>query len=117
MNKEIIIIAVLFIFGNILAWFQSNSQFLWQWWYDRPIFTILIYSIPTAFTFFYGWRFAVEAFDGSLWSARMFGFGVATIVFAAMSYLMKGEGITAKTALCLALSCLIICIQVFWKDY
>jgi len=115
MNKNIIIIIILFAIGNILAWFQSNSQFLWKWWYDHPMTTILIYSIPTAFTFYFGWRFAVEAFGGSLWSARMFGFGVATIIFAVMSYVFKGEGITVKTAVCLALSLVIIFIQVFWK--
>jgi len=115
MNKNIGIIIALFVAGNILAWFQSNSQFLWQWWYERPLTTILIYSVPTAFTFYFGWRFAVEAFGGSLWSARMFAFGIATIIFAIMSYLLKGEGITIKTAICLALSGLIMLIQVFWK--
>lgn len=115
MNKEIIIITLLFIIGNILAWFQSNSQFLWSWWYDRPLFTVFVYSIPTGLTFYYGWRFAVQYFDGSLWGARMFAFGVATIIFTIMSYVMKGEGLSMKTAVCLMLSFLIIFIQLFWK--
>lgn len=115
MNKNIAVIITLFIIGNILAWFQSNSQFLWEWWYERPITTICLYSIPTGFAFYFGWRFAVEMFGGSLWAARMFAFGIATIIFAIMSYLFKGEEVTAKTALCLALSVAIIFIQVFWK--
>jgi hypothetical protein len=45
----------------------------------------------------------------------MFGFGIATIIFGIMSYFFKGEGITIKTAICLALSVVIIFIQVFWK--
>jgi hypothetical protein len=115
MSKNIVVIIALFVIGNILAWFQSNSQFLWEWWYERPVTTILIYSIPTGFAFYYGWRFAVESFEGSLWAARMFGFGIATIIFGIMSYLFKGEGVTVKTAVCLALSVVIIFIQVFWK--
>ena len=71
------LIITLFVIGNVLAWFQSNSQFMWTWWYDHPITTVLIYSIPTGLAFFYGWRYAVEHFDGSLWAARMFAFGVA----------------------------------------
>ena len=116
MHKEFFLIAFLFITGNVLAWFQANSQFIWEWWYERPLFTVLLYSIPTSLAFFYGWRYAVEALGGSLWSARMLGFGIATIVFTLMSYLFKGEGINAKTAVCLGLSSLIIVIQIFWKS-
>lgn len=115
MSRHIVFIIILFILGNTLAWFQANSQFIWKWWYDRPILTILLYSIPTSFTFYYGWRYAVDYFDGSLWSARMFAFGLATIVFTALSYAVKGEGINIKTAVCIALSILIILIQMFWK--
>ena len=115
MSKELVFIIGLFVMGNVLAWFQSNSQFLWEWWYNRPVLTIFIYAVPTALTFYFGWRYAVEMFDGSLWSARMLGHGIATIVFGFMSYTMKGEVITAKTAVCLMLSVLIIFIQLFWK--
>ena len=115
MGKEMFLIITLFVIGNVLAWFQSNSQFMWTWWYDHPITTVLIYSIPTGLAFFYGWRYAVEHFDGSLWAARMFAFGVATIVFAIMSYIIKGEGLNLKTFVCLFLSIVIILIQVFWK--
>jgi len=115
MNKLIASAVILFIFGNILAWFQANSQFLWQWWYNHPITTVFIYAAPTSLAFFFGWRYAVEA-TGSLWSARMLGFGVSTIIFGAMSYTLKGEGISYKTAICLLLSTAIILIQVLWKD-
>ena len=115
MLKNLLIIISLLSLGNVLAWFQSNSQFLWKWWYDHPVTTVFIYSIPTGLAFYYGWRYSVELFDGSLWSARMFAFGVATIIFTIMSYAMKGEGINAKTAVCILLSFLIILIQVGWK--
>lgn len=115
MNKPIIIAVILFILGNTLAWFQANSQFLWKWWYDHPFLTIFMYSIPTSMAFYFGWRYAVEA-TGSLWSARMLGFGVSTIIFGAISYLLKGEGITTKTAVCLLLSIAIILIQALWRE-
>jgi hypothetical protein len=115
MNKLIASAVILFTIGNILAWFQANSQFLWEWWYNHPFLTILIYAIPTSMAFYFGWRYAVEA-TGSLWSARMLGFGLGTIIFAVISYLLKGEGITTKTAICLLLSTAIILIQVLWRD-
>ena len=115
MNKGMIIAIILFAIGNVLAWFQSNSQFIWKWWYDHPISTILIYSIPTSFAFFFGWRYAVESM-GTLWSARMLGFGISTIIFGLMTYAIMEESITYKTAICLILAIAIILIQILWKN-
>ncbi len=113
MNKPILISLLLLLIGNVLVWFQSNSQFIWKWWYDHPLTTIFIYSIPTAIAFYFGWRYAVEAM-GSLWSARMLTFGISTIMFAIMSYVMMGEGLNLKNGVCLVLSMIIIVIQVMW---
>ncbi len=115
MNKPILFSIALFIIGNILAWFQANSQFVWKWWYEHPVTTVLIYSIPTSLAFYFGWRYAVES-TGSLWSARMLGFGVATIIFGALSYTVMNEGLSVKNGLCLVLSITIILIQLLWKN-
>ena len=115
MNSKIIIAIVLFIIANILTWFQVNSQFLWTWWKERPFMTVLIYSIPTSLSFFYAWKFSVEAMGDKLWPAKMIGFGVSTIVFTGLTYIMLEEGLSEKTLVCLFLSILIILIQVLWK--
>lgn len=116
LSKLMIYSIILFIIGNILAWFQANSQFISDWWYNRPVFTVLLYSIPTSFAFFYAWRFSVESLGSSLWSARMLSFGVGVICFWALSYFIKGEGLTLKTIVCLVLSLIIVMIQALWKD-
>ena len=113
MNKPILFSIALFIVGNILAWFQA--QFISEWWYEHPITTVLMYSIPTSFAFYFGWRYAVE-FTGSLWSARMLGFGVSTIIFGILSYTLMNEGLSVKNGLCLILSIAIILIQLLWKS-
>ena len=59
--------------------------------------------------------FVVEHFDGLLWPGRFIGFASGMISFAALSYLIMGEGVSVKTGVSLLLAVLLVCIQVFWK--
>ena len=110
-------LALLFLLiGNFLAWFQGNLQFISDWWYNKPWLTIALFSVPTASFFFFGWRFLVEHLDDSLWSARLFSFGLGTLLFAILSHFVKGEVVTKKTVICILLSVSIVLIQAFWND-
>ena len=116
MNNLLVSALALLFLGNILAWFQGNLQFTSEWWYSRPFFTIIMFAIPTATCFFFGWRFLVEYLDESLWSARLFSFGIGTIIFAIFSFFIKGESIDKKTFICLLLAISIVFIQSFWPN-
>lgn len=59
--------------------------------------------------------FVVNHFDGLLWPGRFIGFASGMICFAALSYLVMGEGISLKTGISLILTILLVYIQVFWK--
>jgi hypothetical protein len=109
-DLKIIIAISLLILGNIMCWFQMNSQFIWVWWRDHPVFTVVLYAIPTGLSFYFAWRYAVEAL-GSLWAAKMLSFGVGTTIFTALTYFMMSEGLDTKTILCIPLCILIIIIQ------
>ena len=111
--KELLLIFGLFGLAHTLTWFQINGQFVWDWVKDHMWF-VLLFATPI------GWIFikAVEktyTHYGELWPSKIIGFSVGTIVFAILSYFFTNEGITLKTGVCLALSCLIIGIQVLWK--
>jgi hypothetical protein len=114
MNLKLLLISLLFIMANVLAWFQVNSQYIWGWWKEHPVTTVLIYAVPTSMCFFFGWRTAVDYF-GHLWSARMFAFGLSTMVFYTLTYCILKEGLDTKNLVCLGLSFVIILIQVLWK--
>ena len=104
-----------FTLGHIFAWFQFNSQFVWEWWKDRPFVAVLTYSIPMGLCFWTATKYIVTE-TNELWAARLMGYGVGIIIFSILSYTMMKESIfTTKTMLCLILSCIIIGIQVFWK--
>ena len=116
MQGGIILALILLSIGNVLAWFQGNLQFISDWWYNRPLLTIMLFATPTATCFYFGWRFLVEYLNDSLWSARLFSFGIGVILFAFLSYFMKGETIDKKTGICILLSLIIVFIQTFYKD-
>ena len=104
-----------FLVGNVIAWFQFNSQFVWPWWKDKPFVSQIIFAIPMGLCFWYAIKNIVDE-TGELWASKLIGFGASNVVFAIMTYLLLKESIfTTKTMTCLALSSVIIGIQIFWK--
>ena len=51
---------LIFILGQTLAWFNLNLQFMNDWWRERPVFTILVFSFPIGVMFLYGTKWVVE---------------------------------------------------------
>ena len=67
-------------------------------------------GVPISFCFYYGTRWFYEYF-GNYWYVRPVGFGLATLTFSILTWLVLGETPDTKTWICLFLSILIICIQ------
>ena len=112
---KILIGTLFFVIGNILAWFQFNSQFVWDWWKDKPVLSNLIFAIPMGICFWYAIKYIMEDSE-LLWTSKLIGFGVSNVVFAILTYAMLKESIfSPKTMVCLSLSVVIIAIQIFWK--
>lgn len=111
---NILIGFVLFIVGQAMIWFQTNSQFIWKWPKDHP-FIMAMCGIPISYILIIATKYVVEGFDGLLWPGRLVGFGAGMIVMAVCTYAMMGEGITTKTLVSLILAVTLVLIQVFWK--
>ena len=111
MNKLSLAIIIL-VLGNILAWFQLNAQFKWtenSFW-NSP-FAMSIFGIPIGYGFFIATKLSYEHF-GFTWNMRMIGFGVGTLMFGILSWLLLDEIPTLKTFICILLAIAIILIQV-----
>ena len=94
--------------GNLIAWFHMNAQFRWEW--AKTWWWIALGGIPVSYLFWYGTKLYYEFF-GKYWYVRPIGFGMATIVFALLTWLILDETPDTKTIICLLLSVLIIIIQ------
>ena len=114
MNMNLIYGILFFIGGHIIAWFQLNSQFKWDWAKEHE-WVMAAIGIPCSFFYIWGTKYTVEGMDGLLWPTRFIGFGIGMLVYALLVGHFFSEGITTKTFVSLALSILLICINVFWK--
>ena len=115
MNQKIILGISLFIVAQILSWFATNSQLVWKWWEDKPIFSACVFAIPIGLAFWYGTRFIYGATE-QLWTARFLGFGASYLTFPILTYFLLNESMfTAKTIICTMLAIIIMCIQLFWE--
>lgn len=115
MKTSIYIGLLFFLVGNIIAWFQFNAQFVWDWWKDRIFLSNALFAVPMGMCFWMATKNIVTA-TNELWASKLLGFGVSNFVFAIMTYMFMKESIfTAKTLACLALASVIIAIQIFWE--
>ena len=114
MNKLLLGI-VLFFFGQILIWYQTNGQFRWEWCAKNPFAMALIFSIPISFAFIVATKYVVGYFDGQLWPGRFIGFATGMVSFGILTAVHMNEGINAKTMISLVLAITLVMVQIFWK--
>ena len=97
---------------NIFVWIQMNGQFIKgapAWLSSKAL--ILAMGAPLGLSFWYATKWSYEHF-GYTWGYRLTGFGLGTIVFGIMSWLILDEIPTTKTMISLMLAAAIILIQV-----
>lgn len=110
-----LILGILFgTLAQILVFFQIQGSLKYQALQDYK-WLVLLTGIPITWLFIESVRNIYLWSDGQLWPGRLIGFSIGIVVFTVMSVVLFGEGITAKTAVCLLLSIIILAIQIFWK--
>ena len=114
-NIAALAIGILFGFlAQILTFFQLQGPLKFEWLKNHYWLTVLM-GIPISMLFMYSVKNMVMAFDGQLWPSRLIGFSIGAIVFTWLSWIIFNEPMTPKTYVCLALSLMILLIQLFWK--
>ena len=115
MDPRLLYGALLFVTGQALAWFQLNSQFVWEWWKDKPFVALACYSIPVGLSFWTGTKLIYEETQ-ELWAGRFIAFGVSYFVFPLLTWWLHSESpLTAKTLVCTGLSAAIVAIQLYGR--
>ena len=115
MSQKFLFAILLMVLGHIVSWYVTYSVFIWKWAKDNINLLPLIFSIPTGYLWVYGMKYAIEEM-GETWGPRLIGFGLSHLVFPALVYFYFNESfLHPKTLVCIALSFLIVLIQVLWK--
>ena len=115
-KTTLIIIGSLFLLlGQVFAWFLNNSQFAWEWWKDKPLFTVAIWAFPVSLAFWWGSKWSYEGL-GTVWSSRLLAFGISYISFPILTWIFLGESaFTPKNIVSSLLAFVLVGIQIFWK--
>ena len=94
--------------GHVIAWFHMQGQFKYEW--AKSIWWVALGGVPISFAFYYGTRWFYEYFD-NYWYVRPIGFGMATLVFTIMTWIMLNEAPDTRTIITMFLAVVIIGIQ------
>jgi hypothetical protein len=113
--KELLIGIGFFLIAQTLSWYQTNGQFISTWIKDNPLIVTFIMGVPIGMSYIYATTNIVDAFGGTLWSARLFGFATGVFSFSFLTFFHVKEGINIKTATILLLAFIIMILQIFWK--
>ena len=110
MTKLHLALLVNFI-ASILAFFQLQGHYVW----DKPIFKSMWFVYATSLIiaplYWYSTKWSYEHF-GAFWNMRLAGFGIGTLTFGFLTWMLIGEVPTLKTAITLLLALSIILIQI-----
>ena len=110
-TKYIVISTIVFIFSQILIWYQLNRQLVWKWaeGYKSMLWMSLL-GIPISALMWYCTKWGYVGF-GSLWAVRFMGFATSMMVFPIMTYFYLGEPMTLKVWATLVLALIIMILQ------
>ena len=113
--NKIFLTCLIFLFNNILIWYQLNSQLVWQWAKgNTAILLSCLMGVPISYLFIVGTKYGYAGFNNVLWGQRLMGFGLGIVVFALCTWFFLNEGITTKTIVSLSLAFTLVLIQIFW---
>ena len=102
---------LLFVFANILIWYQLNSQLVWEWAKGaKSMWIMSLLGIPISLLLWYCTKIGYIGF-GNLWAVRFMGFATSMLVFSIMTYFYLGEPMTLKVIVTLILAIIIMLLQ------
>jgi hypothetical protein len=112
---QAVILLALFVVLHVVVWYSSNLQLVVND-QSRMLMISVLLGIPASIIAFYATKIGHAHYD-SLWTVRLLGFGASYLVFPLMTYFYLDETpFNTKTMICIFLSVLIICVQLFWKN-
>lgn len=103
-----------FLSLHIAVWFSTNLQLMETSFASKSFIVAIALAVPITVLAYFGTRFGYSALGDSAWSVRFFAFAISYLVFPILTWWFLGESMfTIKTMLCVALSFLIIAIQIY----
>ena len=110
-SKEIIYTLILFLFSNVIVWFQLNSQLVWDWAKGtKSMWLMSLMGIPISLLFWWATKIGYQGL-GTLWQTRLLAFATSMMIFPLMTWIYLGEIITLKIGISIMLAITIVILQ------
>ena len=114
MTTNLLYCFVCFLLLHVCVWFSTNLQLVSEAAASKSLLVAVCLAVPTTLLAYFGTKYGYQALGESAWGVRFFAFSVSYLIFPFLTYWFLGESMfTLKTMLCIALSFLIIAIQVY----
>ena len=105
---------ILFIIGQIVAWFQSNSGIIGEPFKSNYVLIAIVLGPIVSLLFVHATIMLYETMP--LWSIRFTTFAIGYLIFIPLTWYFLGEEVfTLKNILSFLLCCALISIQFFMK--
>jgi hypothetical protein len=98
----------------IIGWHMLYGPLISDWFKKYQFITIWL-SVPNTLISIYSVGLISEYFNGKVWPNRIFSFSVGIILFTILANIHFDEKMNFKTFSLLALSGLIVALQILWK--
>ena len=109
--KYILLTTFVCTIGQILIWYQLNSQLVWEWAKGyKSMWIMSLLGIPISLLMWYCTKIGYIGF-GSLWAVRWLAFGSSMLVFPVMTYFYLSEPMTFKVWVSMFLALIIMILQ------
>jgi hypothetical protein len=106
---------LLFVIGQTLAWFQSNSGIIVEENATKAMLIAACTAPLTTLCFAFGTKLMYEEV-GALWSIRFMTFGIGYLIFIPLTWYFLGEQMfIPKNGISLLLCVALLLIQAFMK--
>ena len=109
--SKLIMCLGLIVIANIFTWFQFQGHFWSTKSFFKSLYFVMLAGATISPLFWYATKCSYEHF-GQYWNIRLMGFGVGTIVFGIMTWMLQNEVPTLKTFICILLAVCIVLIQI-----
>lgn len=110
-NKNILLGISLGVFGHMISWFSFNSQFVWDFWKDKPLLATIIFGIPSNLAFWYATMNLTSGIR-NVYQVRWVLFGLSFFPMLILTTNLLGQNFfTIKNLLTIILAILIILVQ------
>ena len=98
----------------VIGWHQLYGQFIHNFYKKYELWLIWL-SVPCTYFSIIAARLISEHFNGKMWPNRIFTFSIGIVMFTILTQIYFNEKLSIKTLTLIALSGLIVILQVLWK--